>query len=392
MFLLQSGLHYLIDMKTIYDVIVIGAGAMGSAASYHLSKTENKILIIDQYHPPHNLGSSHGKSRIIREAYFENPFYVPLVQQAYKFWQELEQESGEKLFLKTGGLMLGNKESMVVAGSVMSAGEYKIKHELLDGISLKQKFPILKPLPGTVALYDENAGILFPEACVQAHLSLAKKNPNTHFHFNETVQEIQPANEEVTIITNKSIYTAATVIISAGAWISKLLPDMHLPLTINRQVLHWFYCVDKQKTVFNKLLPQHFPIYIWEYEKGKSFYGFPDLGEGIKIAFHHGGQRTTAATIERSVSQTEIDEMHAIIDRFFDIEVRYNYSAVCMYTNTPDENFIIDYHPGHPNIIIASPCSGHGFKFSSAIGNLLAEMCMQQRLSFDIRPFRINRF
>lgn len=375
-------------MNSTFDVIVIGAGAMGSAAAYHLSKTGRKILVLDQYAPPHRFGSSHGESRIIREAYFESPLYVPLIQQAYQLWDDLEKESGKKLFLKTGGLMLGNKERRVFQGASTSALKYHVPYEYLDSPAIKKRFPAFKPSDDTVALFEQNAGILFPEECINSQLQLAKRN-GVSFYFDETVASIQSKNEGVEIVTDKGQYNADKVIVSAGAWLAELFPELRLPLSVKRQVLFWFKCTGVNAENF---LPEHFPVYIWEHEANKIFYGFPDLGDGLKIAIHHGGRLTTAKTIDRNVSQEEINEVTILLERFFDAKVTFDRSAVCMYTNTPDENFIIDYHPSNKNIILVSACSGHGFKFSSAIGKLLCDMIIEKPLSFDISVFNLKRF
>ncbi|HXL58457.1 MAG TPA: N-methyl-L-tryptophan oxidase [Chitinophagaceae bacterium] len=374
-------------MTNSYDVAVIGAGAMGSSAVYHLAKTGKRILAIDQYVPPHNLGSSYGQSRIIREAYFESPVYVPLVQQAYDLWYQLERESGKKLLLKTGGLMLGTPDSKVVQGAMLSALRHNLPYEYLDSDEIKKRFPGLNPAGDTVGIYEKNAGILFPEECIKTNLELAK-NSNVYFHFNEIATAIKSNGDVVDIITNKEKYTTAKLIVSAGAWLRGLFPELRLPLSVARQVLFWFKYTGKNAKNF---LPENFPIYIWQPEKEKIFYGFPELGDGIKIAIHHGGKITAPDTIDRHVSDEEISEIAEIVKHFLDIKATFDHSVVCMYTNTPDEDFIIDYHPENKNIIIASPCSGHGFKFSSAIGKLLCDMATEKPLDFDISVFNLAR-
>ena len=374
-------------MNLTFDIAIIGAGAIGSAAVYHLAKTGRKILVLDQYAPPHRFGSSHGESRIIREAYFESPIYVPLVQQAYKLWDELEKESGKKLFLKTGGLMLGDKKRRVFQGASKSAIQHNVPHEYLDSAAIKKRFPAFNPSEDTVALFEQNAGILFPEECITTQLQLAKRI-GVSFHFGETVAFIQSKNDEVEIITDKARYKSNKVIVSAGAWMDELFPELHLPLSVKRQVLFWFKCRGRTAENFS---PGNFPVYIWEHEENKIFYGFPDLGHGIKIAIHHGGQLTTANMVDRNVSSQEINEVAALLNRFFNVEATFDRSSVCMYTNTPDENFIIDYHPSNQNIILVSACSGHGFKFSSAIGKILCDMIVEKPLSFDISVFNLQR-
>lgn len=284
--------------------------------------------------------------------------------------------------------MIGRRDDKLFKGATTSANEYGIKCELLSSDEIKKRFPAFKPSPDTVALLEENAGILFPEDCINAQLELAKKG-DVQFHFNEAVTGIRSERDHVEIITDRRKYITQKIIASAGAWMSSLLPELKLPLTVKRQVLFWFRCDDADQKKFSV---GNLPVFLWEYEKNKIFYGFPDLGNGIKIAIHHEGKITTAGTINRIVDYAEINELEHIMKRYFNAKVSFSHSAVCMYTNTPDEHFIIDYHPSNQNIILASPCSGHGFKFSSAIGKILSEMVLEKPLSFDMAPFRLARF
>src|SRR3954469_5944126 len=222
-----------------FDVVVLGLGANGSSAIYHLSKTGLKILGIDQFIPPHTHGSSHGQSRIIRQAYHENPLYVPFVKEAYKLWDEIEKSAGKKLLLKTGGIMLGAEQSSVIRGAKLSAEMHNIPHDYLDSNVIAKEFPGLKPSDDTVAVIDKYAGILFPEECIKAYLAEANKN-GALLHFNEKVTGIVPNKTFIEIITDKNTYTTSKLILSVGAWLSELMPELSLPLSIERQVLYWF--------------------------------------------------------------------------------------------------------------------------------------------------------
>ncbi len=377
-------------MNKIFDIIVLGLGAHGSSALYHLSKKNKNICGIDRFTPPHSFGSSHGQTRIIRQAYHESPMYVPLVKEAYNLWYELENFSGKKLLLKTGGIMLGDENTSVVTGAKLSAEMHDLDYEYLNAKELKQKFPAFKPTAETVAVVEKDAGILFPEKCIQANLEQATNNNATLF-FNETVLSINQEKDHVEIVTDKNNYATAKLIVSAGAWLSQLMPELNLPLIVERQVLYWFK--NDNADLQSNLLPDKLPIYIWEYEQGKMFYGFPDVGDGIKIAYHHAGEKIEPENLRKQVAdKNEIEDIKQIASTYLEIEPRFNYADVCMYTNTPDEHFIIDYHPSNKNIIIASPCSGHGFKFSSVIGKMLCDMAMEQTLQFNISPFKIERF
>ena len=375
-------------MPQVFDYMVVGLGANGSSALYHLSGTGRKVIGIDRFTPPHTHGSSHGESRIIRQAYYEDPVYVPLLRAAYKEWENLEKVSGKKLFLKTGGLMLGNKDTAVVRGSKLSADTHGIPYEYLDSATLRQRFPAFRPAGDTVGLLEKEAGILFPEECIRTFLDQAAAQ-GAAIHYNCPVLKITPTKDSIEITTSKEKYSVGSLILSAGAWTNQLLPGLQLPLTVKRQVLFWFG--NDPADNHDRFLPANMPIYIWEYTEGKMFYGFPDLGTGIKIAPHHRGRSIDPDHLTQDVSQQEIGEMKDIAREYLGINPVFRTSAVCMYTNTPDENFIIDYHPAFGNIIITSPCSGHGFKFSSLTGRILSDMALGNDTGFDLSPFSLSR-
>jgi len=372
-----------------HDVIVIGLGAMGSATAYHLATKGARVLGFDRYHPPHQFGSSHGLTRIIREAYFEDPSYVPLVQRAYELWAELEQLSGRKILRQTGGLMIGPPDGVLVSGARRSAEEHKLLHQVLSSSEMRARFPILSPESNTVAVWEPRAGILFPELAVQTHLELAAKRGAT-LKFNEPVLRWEPDGEGVRVFTATGIYSARHLVLSAGAWLGALLgASADLPLAAERQVLLWF----EPGSQAEQFQPENCPIYIWEYAPHRFFYGFPNLGDGIKVAVHHEGQLSDPETIRRDVSEHEVETMRLLLRRFLpDANGILKSTMVCMYTNTPDEHFIVDYHPAHPQVLVVSPCSGHGFKFSSVIGELAATLLGGQQPRFDLSLFRIDRF
>ncbi|QMU30392.1 N-methyl-L-tryptophan oxidase [Adhaeribacter radiodurans] len=372
-------------MSSTFDVMVVGLGAAGSSALYHLSKTGKKVCGIDQFLPPHPYGSSHGQSRIIRQAYHEDPLYVPFIKRAYVLWEEIEKNSGKQLFLKTGGLMLGHPDTGVIKGAELSAKMHDIPYAYLSNQEISTRFPAFKPGNNVVGVIEENAGILFPEDCIKAHLEVAATN-NSKILKNEKVTTIHTHSDVVEVVTTQGKYRANKVIIATGAWISEFIPELNLPLTVERQVLYWF------KTNESRVRVDNLPIYIWEYAPGKMFYGFPDLGDGIKVAHHHAGEPTSVHTLNRNISQEEIDSMRNVISTHFNLNAAFNYGTVCMYTNTPDERFIIDYHPQHKNMIIASPCSGHGFKFASVTGRLLSQLALNEKPELDISLFSISRF
>jgi sarcosine oxidase len=374
-------------MPSIFDVIVVGLGAMGSSASYHLAKSGKKILGLDRFTPPHAFGSSHGQTRIIREAYFEHPLYVPLIRRAYELWTQMENESGEKLFQQTGGLMIGRLDGVIVSGARSSAEEHRLRYEMLSAGDVARRFPALRPGDDMVAVWEPRAGILFPETCVQAHLTAALKH-GASLHFKEQVLSWKPDSTGVRVMTSQGEYHAERLVLTAGSWINSLLPDSNLPFTVERQVLFWF----ETKSNPAQFHPERCPIHIWEHEPTKFFYGFPDLGNGVKVARHHEGEAANPDSINREVTVQEIETMRRLVKTFLpDADGPLRSSTVCMYTNTPDEHFFIDAHPNFPQVIIASPCSGHGFKFSPVIGEILSELLNSGKSRFDLSLF-CNRF
>jgi sarcosine oxidase len=371
-----------IGMPESFDVIVIGLGAHGSSALYHLARTGRKVAGIDQYVPPHVHGSSHGQSRIIREAYHENPVYVPFVRAAYGLWDELQREAGRSLLVETGGLLLGRADTTVVVGARLSAETHGIAFEWLEAADIRRRFPAFRAMDDTVGVWEKRAGILFPEECIRAHLAGAAAR-GAEIRCEETVVSIAPSGIGVEVRTSKGRYLAGKVIVSAGAWVGDLLPELRLPLYIERQVVCWFRDAGSGEV----LRSDRMPVYIWEYMQGRLFYGFPDLGQGIKIGFHHGGRHIRPEELHQDAGAEEIEEIREIARMYLNIEPVFEAVSVCMYTNTPDEDFIIDEYPGRPQILVVSPCSGHGFKFSSIVGKIASDWAVGQRIEFDLRPF-----
>jgi sarcosine oxidase len=373
-------------VSSAYDVIIIGLGAMGAAAAYHLTRLGRLVLGLDRFHPPHELGSSHGKSRIIREAYFEHPLYVPLVQRAYELWTELEAASGRRLFHQTGGLMIGPPDGVLVQGAKRSATVHKLSHEILSSSALRRQFPAFNLPAETIAVREPRAGILFPELAVQTHLELAAHH-GASLRFDEPALKWESTGTSVRAVTAKGSYTAERLLLTAGAWMVSLLPDLKPPLTVERQVLCWFQPLSSPEQ-FRSL-----PIFICEYAPHRFCYGFPDLGDGLKIAIHHQGQLTTADSVHRQATESDVARVRELLQTLLpEANGPLKSAAVCLYTNTPDEHFLVCPHPAHSNVIIASPCSGHGFKFSPAVGEISANYLTDRPPSFDLTPFHLNRF
>jgi sarcosine oxidase len=374
-------------MAQSFDAIIVGLGAMGSAAAYHLARRGQRILGLDRFTPPHSFGSSHGQTRFIREAYFEHPAYVPLVQAAYQRWAELEKESQRTLFRQTGGLMIGPAEGVLVSGAQHSAEVHGLAYERLTADDIRRRFPAFQPGDEMVAVWEPRAGILFPEACIQAHLEMAGHRGAT-LHFDEKVLSWHNSGEGVRVVTSKGEYQARRLLLTAGAWINQLVPELGLPLSVERQVIVWFAPSRPEH-----LSPDRCPIWIIEYEPSRFLYGFPDLGEGVKAGLHHDGETVDPETVRRDIRSDEIHVVQSLVRRFLPgAGGPARTAAVCLYTNTPDFHFLIDTHPNHPHVLIASPCSGHGFKFAGVLGEVLSDLLIEGRSPLDLSFFRLDRF
>jgi sarcosine oxidase len=366
------------------DSIVVGLGAMGSAAAYHLARRGSSVLGFDRFHPPHAHGSSHGATRIIREAYFEHPVYVPLVQRAYALWHELAQRSATALQQTTGGIMIGSPTSDVVVGALRSARQHLLAHELLSAGDIRRRFPALQPSDDMVGVLEPRAGVLFPEKCIAAHLTLACE-AGAELHVDEPVLRWGTAGDDVRVTTGRGEYRARHLIVTAGAWTTALCPDLALPLSIERQAVYWF----EPSKPSDVLKVGRCPVHIWQFDGRHFFYGFPDLGDGIKVARHHDGSDVAPDAVNREISSEEIDDIRALVRRFVPrADGALRSSIVCLYTNTPDEHFWIDRHPAHPQVLIVSACSGHGFKFSSVIGEIVADWALDAGSRFDLALFK----
>jgi sarcosine oxidase len=374
---------------TGYDVIVLGLGAMGSSAAYQLAKRGARVLGIDQFTPAHELGSSGGLSRIIRLAYFEHPDYVPMLRAAWALWPQIEAEAGESLMKVTGGLYIGRDGSAVLGGSRRSAVDHGLAHELLDVDEMRNRYPQFVLDDDMAALHEPLAGILFPEKCIAAHLGLAERH-GAQLRFGERVTGWSSDGATVAVTTDQGTYAAARLVIAAGAWLPKLVPELDLPLTVERNSLYWYEPVATPE-LFE---PDRLPVWIMELDDEKAFYGFARLpGQGVKVARHHGGHRVDPDAVDRTASADDERPVRDFMARHIPaVNGRQLHACVCMYTNTPDFNFILDFHPDARNVVVASPCSGHGFKFSNVIGSIVADLALVGGTEFEIGFLSMNRF
>jgi sarcosine oxidase len=373
-----------------YDVIVVGLGAMGSATLFHLARRGVRVLGLEQFGSGHRLGSSHGDSRIIRETYFEHPLYVPLVRRAHELWRELERVSGTTLMKIAGGLMIGPRDGMLVTGSLRSAREHGLRHEILTAGQVRERFPAFRLERELVAVLDPSAGYLDPEACNRAHLSGAIA-AGADAIFDDGVLYWSADGEGVRVETRSSNYIAGRLVLACGAWIPRLAPGLSLPLTVERQSVFWF---DPGESP-DAYEPDRFPIYAYEFKPGTICYGFPQLPRGVKASVMHDGVTIPDPdNVDRRIRDEEVEPLRSalrpILPRLAESKVRE--TGVCLFTNTPDHDFIIDFHPEYPKVLISSPCSGHGFKFASAIGEVQADLLTKGKSQFDLTPFRIGRW
>lgn len=368
------------------DVIVAGLGAMGSAITLELTRRGLAVAGFDRYSPPHAMGSSHGGSRIIREAYFEHPAYVPLVGRAYELWPSLEEQSGETLYLRTGGVMIGAPDSELVRGSLASAALHGLPHEILDAGAIHERFSMLHAETGMVGVLEPRAGVLFPERCIGAQLKLARK-AGAELHPDEPIERWERDPDGVRVSTSRGEYRARALVVAAGAWTNQLIASPSLPLEVERQSLFWF-SPRRDPAAFS---PERCPVHLWQFERGEFFYGFPDVGGGIKLARHHRGAITSADSIDRTVDASEVDDIRTLARRFVpEAEGELMSSSVCMYTNTSDGHFRIDWLADDQRVLVVSACSGHGFKFAPAIGEIAADMMTRREARFDLGLFRLR--
>jgi sarcosine oxidase len=368
------------------DVIVVGLGAMGSSALYQLSRRGMHVLGLEALQPGHELGSSHGESRIIRLAYHEHPSYVPLLRRAYDLWSELEGDAGERLLTITGGLMIGLPESEVVSGARASATQHGLEHELLLADEVRGRFPALHLAEDEVALWEPASGFLRPELCIDALMRLARR-AGAEAHYEERVQSWRASGDGVDVVTDRDTYHADQVVFTCGARMNAVLGDAAPRVTAERAVLFWL-----EPSAPALFAEGRLPIYIWETSSGDAFYGFPHVEwAGTKVSRHHSGQMCDPETVDRTVyAADEADLRNLIAQRMPDLNGAVLASRVCLYENSADRHFLVDRLPEHPNVIYAGGFSGHGFKFASVIGEILADLVTRGQATPDADFLRVR--
>ena len=373
----------------VYDAIVIGAGGMGSATAYHLAKSGADVLVLEQFQRGHKFGSSHGETRIIR-FFYDKPFYTELMKTAYSEWRDLESVSGKPLLFITGSVGMGAKGNPYGRATKQSLDAAGVESELWNGTQLADRFPQFQGVKDMDVLWQKDTGFLRAAACTETHLQLAEKH-------GATVQEETPVIKVdwqtgvPTVQTQNDQFQGKKIVVTAGAWAGTLLAELNLPLTVTRQQVCYY-----QPTNIDRFQPDRFPVFVESTVDGEFIYGIPafgsfDTGGGLKIARHGRGEIISPDTRDRTPDAGYIAHIDAYVQERIPELGKATHAEVCLYTETPDEDFIIDTHPDCPDVLIGAGFSGHGFKFCALVGRIMSELVLNSETDFDIHPFRIDR-
>ncbi|HEV3185469.1 MAG TPA: N-methyl-L-tryptophan oxidase [Xanthobacteraceae bacterium] len=371
-----------------YDLIVIGVGGMGSASVYHAARRGLKVLGLEQFDIPHAQGSSHGVNRIIRLAYYEDPGYVPLLRRAYALWRELEDHAGEPLLIITGGIDAGTADSKTVQGSLLSCQQHQLPHEELDAATLRRRFPGYRLAADMVGVHQPDAGFVLSERCIVAHVAAAQEL-GAEVHARERVVAWRAEDNGISVTTTRGTYRARKMIVTAGAWARRIVPALQHLAVPERQVMMWTQPLRPELFRLGA-----FPVFNFEAPEGR-FYGFPVYGiPGFKLGkYHHRGERVDDPDrLDRDCYPEDEAALREGIRRYFpDADGPIMAMKACLFTNTPDEHFILDRLPDNPHVGVAAGFSGHGFKFCSVIGEIMTELVCEGATRHDIGLFRLDR-
>jgi len=372
-----------------FDVIIVGVGGMGSAACWQLARRGRRVLGLDRFDIPNSFGSSHGVTRIIRLAYFESPNYVPFLQRAFALWREASEAFGEPLLITTGSLDSGPPDDVQVRGAIESCRVHDLDHELLTAAEVNRSHPGCRLPDEFAAVFQPDGGFVLSERTIIAHVTMAIA-AGAEIHGHEKVLEWSPiAGGGVRVVTSRGTYESGQLVLSPGAWIGDLVPLLSEVAVPERQVLGWFQPHDP-----DKYMPSAFPVHCLRGEEG-FYYLLPIYGvPGVKVGFyHHLGESGPADAISREPTLADEMLLRRCFGRYFPkADGPVMALRTCIFTNTPDEHFIIDTMPDQPEVIVVSPCSGHGYKFASVVGEIVADLAVTGRSSFDLSMFRLDRF
>jgi len=371
-----------------FDCIVIGVGGMGSSTLYNLAKRGRRVLGLEQFDIPHAEGSSHGVNRIIRLAYYEHPSYVPLLRRAYELWSEIESVTGEQLLYKTGSIDTAPSGHEVFEGSLESCLLHDIPHRVLNHVQINEQFPGYQLPPGHMGLLQEDGGFVLSERSIVAYANAAM-SAGAEIHAREIVLGWEPDQGGVRVFTDRSEYTAERLVITAGAWTSGMIPILDELAVPERQVLAWLQPLDG-----SLYTPEVFPVFNAYFDEGR-YYGFPVFGiPGFKVGrYHHLEEVIDPDSEIKTVTGEDEAVLRSAVERYFP---KANGTTMtlktCMFTNTPDEHFIVDLLPGNTQVAVAAGFSGHGFKFASVIGEILADLAITGETEHNIDLLKIDRF
>ena len=369
------------------EVIVVGAaGTMGSAVLWQLAARGVDVLGVDRFEPGHDRGSGHGESRIIRTAYFEHPSYVPLVRSSWRLWRELEAATGVSVLTRTGALMVGPPDRVLIKGALAAAAEHQLNHAVLDRAECAARFPQHALEPGEVGVVEPDAGVLRPEAGIRA-MAAAAEAAGARLMTGRIVDAVSTDEHGASVQAGGQTFAARHVVVCAGPWTSTLLPELARTLQVERQVPMWFVTADPPT-----FAPDRFPVFVRQLSGG-FLYGFPALdGQTVKVGLHHGGAITTADAVDRTIRPADTAALSAVVRRVLPgLRPEPVRGAVCLYTNSPDDHFVVGALPDRPNLTVISACSGHGYKFAPVLGQVAAELALDGRTEHSIELFEPAR-
>ncbi|MCK6484425.1 MAG: N-methyl-L-tryptophan oxidase [Phycisphaerae bacterium] len=369
-----------------FDAIVIGLGIMGAAACAQLARRGRRVLGLEQFDIPHERGSSHGSSRVIRLAYYEDARYVPLLRRAYQLWRGLEHEVNERLLFITGGLDIGAPDASEIRGVQQGLDDHQIPYETLDISEVRRRYPMLSPPEDHVAVFQADTGFVVPERGTIAHVEVAL-SAGARIHARERVLSWRAGNDCVEVRTDRDTYEAQRLVITAGPWLARSVPELGRALRVERQVQAWFLPTQPQPFRVG-----HMPVFIHHTDLGV-FYAVPQHARpGVKVCRHHGGRDADPDTDDRVPTREDEEVIRAYLRRHLPLaDGPVLAMKVCMYTNSPDSHFIIDRHPAHPEVTLAGGFSGHGYKFGPVVGEIVADLATQGRTDHVIDLFQVNR-
>jgi sarcosine oxidase len=366
---------YVAGSRSRTDVIVMGLGAVGSAAACALASRGHRVTGFDRWSPPHAFGSTHGESRVTRESAWEGADYVPLVRRANYLWRDLERESGVvegTFFLRNGGLFAASPGSPFIVDSKASADAHGVPHEVIAATEMRARWPAFEPADDMIGFVDHHAGVLFPEPILRAQHAFARRH-GADLHLDEAVESWAADGEGVRVTTARGQYHASRLIICTGAWMPAVLAPLGVELRIERNTLHWIAA----RAGAPPMDPARFPVLIVSEDGAHATAVFPSIAGAVKLAAHHSRAFTTAGTIDRAISRRDIDQVTRIAQRFIPRAAgEWLRGATCMYTDTPHGHFILDRHPAHAQVVLGSPCNGFGLKFAAATGEALAMLAL----------------